>query len=691
MSITKNEEGRDSVTSLCTSSMQQITSEASTTARAELSSSYPRSPATRKLIRRLSFQDANRNIMESKYMGFLAIFIAIRVAMSTKNSNQDFSLTDLIPGGNHSFNTRTWMLVYFSLYLFILHRGRARRSLSSILEQLYTKCQQIFQSGTESSNGTQLKPSRTSTESLAQRMKRIGSQQRWGSFQATFKFEQGGADGHVSVLSATEPFVPTDVTANMTLNDLTIVLRYAFNLPKDQVNLTDDSNNLSDTLKQVFRNLDSATRMSRGNDVEPARPSSPNADYGDADALRFCAAVRLYTEWHIVRCVPEGYKGYAVGMNIGKKDTIQNVAKIEHAVHSYINYMKGNESSPSSVVTSPTLRQLLQHEIHMNVHRRLPKLNKNSAAMGLLWIVRGTRYQSLINNNLLEIPVKYASAKEAVSEAYKAIFGQYHGWAIQKIFTYSFNAAPGRNIIYQHMNQHRLQEYVEAFEKHAMANREEEEQKKGMVSLEKEEKSLIFEESEGDQIIQKEFQSERSQNMEENSWLLIEDDDESSDSIPPVSDISFLSEMSFEVEPSDDESFEQNKQKKRNLLEEFGEHIGAEMDKFGKHVEGEWKKFTKGIVKIFDNQQKKEKKLSKLQVSRSSLCKLKEQEESQNKQNTTQSEKLMLDIKCEDFISKEMVKDACQQVMMHLEVVNPAMKDLAEMINELNMNDPTRV
>jgi len=123
----------------------------------------------------------------------------------------------------------------------------------------------------------------------------------------------------------------------------------------------------------------------------------------------------------------------------------------------------------------------------------------------------------------------------------------------------------------------------------------------------------------------------------------------------------------------------------------FGEHIVTEMDKFGKHVEGEWKKFTGGIVKIFDKHKKKEKKSNKFHISQSNLNQLKEQEESQDKENTTQAERFILDENSEDFISKEMVKDACQQVMMHLEVVNPVMEDLAEMVKELNMNDPTRV
>mmetsp|Transcript_18097 Transcript_18097/g.25501 ORF Transcript_18097/g.25501 Transcript_18097/m.25501 type:complete len:700 (+) Transcript_18097:322-2421(+) len=699
MSITKNEEGRDSVSSSRTSSMQRITSETSTTSRMETVS--PQSPAaTGKLIRGLSFQDGNRSVMESRYMGFLAVFVAIRVAMSTsKNSNsEDFSPIDLLPGGNLSFNTRTWVLIYFSAYLLILHRGRAHRSLSSILAQFYTKCKELISQNngsTESADGRQLKSSRTSTESLAQRMKRISSQQRWGSFQATFKFEQGGADGHVSVLSAAEPFVPTDITSEMTLADMTLVFRYAFNLSKDELNLT-DHRNLSKTLKRVLRNMDSAAGMSRGVDVEPVRPSltSSTADYGDVDALRFCAALRLFAEWRIIRQVPDGYKGYAVGMSIGKRDTIQNVAKIEHAVHSYINYMKRNNESSSPVVTSPTLRQLLQHEIDMKVHKRLPKLKESSAAMGVIWILRQLQYNTLINANLLEIPHTYPSSKEAVEMAYKKTFDKYHGWALKKIFSYSFQAAPNQNIIYEHMNQHRLQEYVEAFQKHSMATTKEEEDQKEdtkISSKEEEIKPLGVQENDFEGQIERDLASLSSQYTEE-SWLLIEDDDESSsnDSIPAVGGISFLSEMSFEIEPRVCENFE----KKKNPLEEFGEHMKREMDKFGKHVESEWNKFAGGIVKILDkNHKSKEKKISQFKMSRSSLHKLKELKEADNNKevNTASVETFFPDEMSEEFISKQMVKDARQQIMMHLEVANPLLDDLTKLVNELNMNDPTRV
>ena len=49
-------------------------------------------------------------------------------------------------------------------------------------------------------------------------------------------------------------------------------------------------------------------------------PLNPAVGYGDIDALQFCAVVRLLVEWRILRQVPEGYKGYSVGMSLGHKD-----------------------------------------------------------------------------------------------------------------------------------------------------------------------------------------------------------------------------------------------------------------------------------------------------------------------------------------------------------------------------------
>merc|ERR1711966_183458 len=108
---------------------------------------------------------------------------------------------------------------------------------------------------------------------------------------------------------------------------------------------------------------------------------------GNIDALNFCAAMRVFAEWRVLRQVPPGYKGYAVGIGLGQKDIVQNIAKIEHAIHNYIDYRL---SHGHDVVSSPTLRDLLQYEVDADVHgnTKLPRLKDKTAAMGLLWVRR---------------------------------------------------------------------------------------------------------------------------------------------------------------------------------------------------------------------------------------------------------------------------------------------------------------
>jgi hypothetical protein len=49
-------------------------------------------------------------------------------------------------------------------------------------------------------------------------------------------------------------------------------------------------------------------------------------DFGEIDALKFSSHA-FFAEWRIVRQIPVGYKGYAVGMSLGHKDVVQNLAK----------------------------------------------------------------------------------------------------------------------------------------------------------------------------------------------------------------------------------------------------------------------------------------------------------------------------------------------------------------------------
>lgn len=300
---------------------------------------------------------------------------------------------------------------------------------------------------------------------------------------------------HVATLSAQTPFVPMDVIATMTLGDLTSIFEYVIH--QNRESSSKSFQKMSSHLKPIIETMEAAIEKSRGKNVQPAHTGSchaqgstcdalsPSVGYGDLDALQFCSAMRLFAEWRLVRQVPEGYKGYAVGMSLGHKDVVQNVAKIENAVHVWLDHqreLKSLESqrrasegildddcnvsmilstaeerkSSKCELRSPTLRDLLEYEIDMDTHSSLPRLKDKTAAMGLLWVRRQLAYQTSIFTNILNVPTTFPDSNSAVSAAYFEVYGKYHGWAVQKIFTYSFQAAPDVREIYKFMNPSHL-------------------------------------------------------------------------------------------------------------------------------------------------------------------------------------------------------------------------------------------
>ena len=262
-----------------------------------------------------------------------------------------------------------------------------------------------------------------------------------------------------SVLSSTEPFVPLKDIAELTLKDVTMTFRFAVENTRKDFNSGKFMSSLLPRAKKVVDKMVSATTTARGKGVvQPLTgETEPPIPSGDIDALSFCSAMRVFAEWRILRQVPPGYKGYAVGMTLGQKDIVQNIAKIEQAIQGYVDYrIEHGSHDADDVVASPTLRDLLQYEVNMNVHEKLPRLKEKSAAMGLLWVRRQLQYQTAIFANVVDS--RYDSTRAAVQSAYDEVYNNYHGWAVQKIFSYSFQAAPDASEIYKYMNPHRLEE-----------------------------------------------------------------------------------------------------------------------------------------------------------------------------------------------------------------------------------------
>lgn len=235
------------------------------------------------------------------------------------------------------------------------------------------------------------------------------------------------------VLSAPKPFVSVDAISELTLGDVGDLFRWAAH------------HRSSARISKMIASTERAIHTSVGFQAEEGEP---------LNALKFIAAMRIFAEWRIVRQVPEGYKGFAVGMSLGHKDVVQNLVKMEEAIHQWL------DDHPEAS-TPPTLRELLEWEIETGVNPKsnLPRLKEKSAGIGLLWVRRQLAYQTRIFDNVVHSD-RFPSMKDAVSDAYKAVYNQYHGWAVQKIFNYSFQAAPDATEILRHMNPHKLREVL---------------------------------------------------------------------------------------------------------------------------------------------------------------------------------------------------------------------------------------
>jgi hypothetical protein len=425
-------------------------------------------------------------------------------------------------------------------------------------------------------------------------------------------------------LSATDPFVPLHEISEMTLSDVAVAFQYALESGREGF----DRNKFvtkfpkgvtsNDRVLSTLESMDNAIAKSRGVDILPALtaysdslyhnngPLSAQRGYGDVDALQFCAALRILAEWRMLRQVPPGYKQYAVGMNLGHKDIVQNVAKIEQAVHDWIVHrsdqtyleqkkeeytekcrqlddedgsafkscLNENEVSEEAFKPrSPTLRQLLSYEIEADIHptSKLPRLKEKTAAMGLLWVRRQLEYQTTLLHNIISVPHIFPDIVSAVGEAYAGVYGSIHGWAVQKIFNYSFQSAPDAKVIFRHMNPKRMREVMLA-------------------------------------AMNGDLKSDSSTSVE-----LVND-------FPPVEEES--NNTSFVSLPSNDHSNESWKDEiiqvqvhdnNKNVFEtsishllgefgKFGQYFNEELGKVGNRIGGEWDKLVCGVTRTWTSQ-----------------------------------------------------------------------------------------
>ena len=210
----------------------------------------------------------------------------------------------------------------------------------------------------------------------------------------------------------TAPFVNESHVAAMTLRDVKEVFQFAFQCDTVGFDWDAFSSQLREPARKAIEMMDLALRLSRGERVQP-KVCDKASEFGSLDVLSFIGACRLFAEWMPLRLVPEGYGRYAFGVGIGRRDMLGNIAKVEKAVHAYLD--EKVQGANGATVSSPSIRDILEYELATNKHPRRPKLSNNTAAQGILWIKRQMQYQSAIFANTSEIPYRFPDSKAAVS------------------------------------------------------------------------------------------------------------------------------------------------------------------------------------------------------------------------------------------------------------------------------------
>ena len=470
------------------------------------------------------------------------------------------------------------------------------------------------------------------------------------------------------ILGANDPFMSINDIAGLTLHDISDIFNYAINRNRQGFDAEVFRSNLSARVNAVIDKMEEAVDESRGADVNPVFTASrenneidsslSSTGFGDVDVLRFCGAMRIFAEWRLLRQVPENYKAYAVGMSLGHKDVVQNIAKIERAYFAWIEERRfqigqGNDYQ----LVGPTIRDLLQVEVDLDVHEnKLPRLKEKSAAMGLLWVRRQLMYQTRIFSNINS--GDYSDAVTAVAAAYSQVYNDYHSWTVQKIFNYSFKAAPPAEEIFKFMNPLILKEVTEKAKSISFSSVKDTMDSNFSVSDDlydntNDHQAASFT-SKRERSITNDFETENVSH-EANRFRPLEDSGDH--------DVAALA--LYENEASSHE----------HLLQRLGNHIAHEWDKLTSHWVMEWGKVSSNIVSLF---------IRKSHHITQTLL-----EETTN--NNDSSERGLTEQELEEHVTLEMTRVAQKQIASYLSVISPLLDDLKGLFEEMNMDDPTKV
>lgn len=360
----------------------------------------------------------------------LVAMVASYVVRQTQEGS--VHLTSLMPGAaEKSALSSSWVFLYFLLVCVVVKKNW-RRFL------------RFFQELTGFTNG--------GTEGEDSLLERVSSSETISKIRSSMRLFSAShanllSEGRYQAITVKDSFLEKSVIADLTLGDVKELFSYSIECNIAGFKRPTFASRLRPAARKAIDAIDTAVQASRGPDVKLSK-ASDSWNYGEVDALVFMAVVRVFAEWRNLRLVPDGFQRYAVGMNLARRDLVQNVNKMETAAHAWLTYYEGTHSSQAS----PTLRELLQHEVDQKIHTRLPRLKDNSAASGFLWTNRQLHYQTAIFSNTMQIPILFPTPKAALTAAYKQVYDEYHGFFVKAIFQNSFEAAPEPEVVFHFMS-----------------------------------------------------------------------------------------------------------------------------------------------------------------------------------------------------------------------------------------------
>jgi hypothetical protein len=365
----------------------------------------------------------------------LAVMVAAYVGRQTQEGSAH--LTSLMAGvAEKSSLSSSWVFLYF-LLVWVVVKKNWRRFL-----HFFQELTGFTHRGTEEDS---LLERVSSSEAIS---KIRSSMRLFSASHANLLSEEG----RHQAISGKDSFLEKSIIADLTLGDVKELFSYSIECNISGFTRPSFASRLRPAARKAIDAIDTTVQASRGPDVKQSK-ASDSWDYGEVDALVFMAVVRVFAEWRNLRLVPDGFQRYAVGMNLARRDLVQNINKMETAAHAWLTYYESTKSSQGDLnMASPTLRELLQHEIDRKIHTRLPRLRDHSAASGFLWTNRQLHYQTAIFSNTMEVPILFPTSKAALTAAYKQVYDDYHGFFVKAIFQNSFEAAPDPEVVFHFMS-----------------------------------------------------------------------------------------------------------------------------------------------------------------------------------------------------------------------------------------------